>query len=216
MSTWYSVTTPDEAARLVGAWPDAPFQNEELCTLILDTAREQVEAYAPDLVDPIYEPATITWPNGQKVTLTRSGEIATAVVEPGGVTVLDESFHPWPADHFKPDGEGLSHREIVNTYILQITDNYGGAPNGLAFATNGAVPPFASGVVRWVADPAPGDGVPSRWVYAQLQQARNLWNAGRTTGEGDVGPDGFVFRPYPLDKTIKQIIRPVDGVISVL
>lgn len=57
---------------------------------------------------------------------------------------------------------------------------------------------------------------PDRYVLAQLQQARNLWNSGRTTGEGEVGADGFVFRPYPLDKTIKQIIRPVDGKPHVL
>lgn len=53
--------------------------------------------------------------------------------------------------------------------------------------------------------------VPDRFVLAQLMQARNLWNAGRTTGDGDVGPDGFVFRPMPLDKTIRLVIRPIDG-----
>jgi hypothetical protein len=57
---------------------------------------------------------------------------------------------------------------------------------------------------------------PFNYVLAQLQQARNLWNAGRTSGEGEVGPDGYVFRPYPLDKTIKQIIRPIDGTPHVL
>lgn len=53
--------------------------------------------------------------------------------------------------------------------------------------------------------------VPSNWVYAQLQQIKNLWNAGRAQGDGDVGPDGFVFQPRPLDKTIRGIIKPPSG-----
>lgn len=118
MVTWYSASDPEAQERLGSAWSDAPIENAELCDMILDTAREQVIAYAP-------APAPV------------------------------------------PSGEP-------------------------------------------VPDP------PARYVLAQLQQARNLWNAGRTTGEGEVGPDGFVFRPYPLDKTIKQIIRPVDGKPHVL
>jgi hypothetical protein len=57
-------------------------------------------------------------------------------------------------------------------------------------------------------EPVPGP--PPRYVLAQLMQVRNLWNAGRTTGDGEVGPEGFTFRPYPLDNTIKAVIRPID------
>lgn len=57
---------------------------------------------------------------------------------------------------------------------------------------------------------------PDRFVYAQLQQAINLWNAGRVTETGDLGDGGFSFTPRPLDKTIRQIIRPVDGKPHVL
>lgn len=53
---------------------------------------------------------------------------------------------------------------------------------------------------------------PARYVYAQLQQAKNLFNAGRGTS----GPDGFEFSPRPLDKDIQRIIRPKSGAISVL
>lgn len=53
--------------------------------------------------------------------------------------------------------------------------------------------------------------IPARYVYAQLQQAINLWNAGRVSSGGDVGVDGFMFVPRPLDKTIRTAIRPVDG-----
>ena len=55
-----------------------------------------------------------------------------------------------------------------------------------------------------------------RYVYAQLQQAQNLWNAGRVAPTGDLGDGGFSFTPRPLDKTIRQIIRPVDGKPNVL
>lgn len=49
-----------------------------------------------------------------------------------------------------------------------------------------------------------------RYVYAQLRQAENLWNAGRVQVSGDIGDGQYVFTPRPLDKTIQQIIRPPD------
>lgn len=60
-----------------------------------------------------------------------------------------------------------------------------------------------------------GCPVPARFVYAQLQQARNLWNAGQAGGDGQIGAEGFSFTPRPLDKTIRQIIRPTAGAASV-
>ena len=57
--------------------------------------------------------------------------------------------------------------------------------------------------------------VPKRLVYAQLNQAINLWNAGRVNSAGDLGSDGYVFTPRPLDKTIRGIVRPKQGVFSV-
>ena len=56
---------------------------------------------------------------------------------------------------------------------------------------------------------------PTRYVYAQLQQAKNLWNAGRVMGNGEAGADGWSFVPRPLDKDIQRIIRPTSGVASV-
>ncbi|QOC24395.1 hypothetical protein IC744_14010 [Microbacterium hominis] len=49
-----------------------------------------------------------------------------------------------------------------------------------------------------------------RYVYAQLLQAQNLWNAGRVQVSGDIGDGQYVFTPRPLDKTIQQIVRPPD------
>ncbi|WP_025159362.1 hypothetical protein [Leifsonia aquatica] len=67
----------------------------------------------------------------------------------------------------------------------------------LAFA------PAAPDGADWTSAP------PARFVLAQRQQAQNLWNAGRATPE--VGPEEFSFTPRPLDKTIRTIIRPIDG-----
>jgi len=112
MSTWYTAESSEEQTRIRGAWPDAPVQNKELLGMLLDTAREQVLAFAP-------------------------------------------------------------------------------APAPLP-------------------EVGPAPGPPPRYVLAQLMQVRNLWNAGRVNGDGDTGGEGFTFRPYPLDNTIKAVIRPID------
>jgi len=52
---------------------------------------------------------------------------------------------------------------------------------------------------------------PDNYVYAQLEQAKNLWNAGRVDSNGNVGSDQFTFTPRPLDWVVKAIIRPIDG-----
>lgn len=70
-------------------------------------------------------------------------------------------------------------------------------------------------VIAYAPTPAEGETYPRRMVYAQLQQARNLWLAGRTDANGDMGGD-FSFTPRPLDKTIRTIIRPIQGAVSVL
>ncbi|WP_449408371.1 hypothetical protein [Microbacterium maritypicum] len=57
-------------------------------------------------------------------------------------------------------------------------------------------------------------GTPARYVFAQLQQAKNLFNAGRIVGDS-VGPDGFAFVPRPLSREIQKIIRPASGVARV-
>lgn len=50
--------------------------------------------------------------------------------------------------------------------------------------------------------------VPTNYRYGQLEQAKNLWNAGRVDASGGVGEGDFVMRPHPLDWIIKQILRP--------
>lgn len=55
---------------------------------------------------------------------------------------------------------------------------------------------------------------PFNYVYAQLQQAKNLWAAGAADENGDIGTEGYSFVPRPLDKTIKSIIRPTGSTID--
>lgn len=56
-------------------------------------------------------------------------------------------------------------------------------------------------------DPEP----PARYVFAQLQQMKNLYNAAEASPMGEMGPDSYSFVPRPLDKTIRQMIRPTTG-----
>lgn len=60
------------------------------------------------------------------------------------------------------------------------------------------------------------EAVPFNYVLAQLQQAKNLWAAGRADENGDIGTEGYSFVPRPLDKTIRNIIRPVQGTLNAL
>lgn len=54
-----------------------------------------------------------------------------------------------------------------------------------------------------------GLAVPNHYRVAQLAQTRNIWNASKLDPSGTIGGDpGFSFTPFPLDWTIKQIIRP--------
>lgn len=60
---------------------------------------------------------------------------------------------------------------------------------------------------------AAGGPVPSRYVKAQLMQARNIWNASKLDPSGMIGaePGGFAFTPFPLDWQVRQTVRPKTG-----
>jgi hypothetical protein len=56
------------------------------------------------------------------------------------------------------------------------------------------------------ADP---EAVPDSYRLAELVQVRNIWNAVKSDPASQgIGDEGFVFRPFPMDWTVKQIIRP--------
>lgn len=139
MAEWYRADSEEEADRLDDAWSDAPTDNPELCGFLMDTARLQVLAYAPDEE------------SADEVTL-----------------LLDTLGYP---------------AETITA----------------ALALLGEEVPV----------------VPSRYVFAQLQQAKNLYNAGRIVGD-QVGAEGFSFVPRPLSREIQRIIRPKSGAAHVL
>lgn len=48
MADWYSVDDEDAVARLTAAWLDAPVENEERLGMLLEIAKDQVIACAPE------------------------------------------------------------------------------------------------------------------------------------------------------------------------
>lgn len=55
--------------------------------------------------------------------------------------------------------------------------------------------------------------VPVHYRSAQLMQARNVWNAGRTDPNATTyGGGEFSVPVYPLDWTVRQMLRPRSGV----
>lgn len=58
-----------------------------------------------------------------------------------------------------------------------------------------------------------GQRPPVNYRHGQLMQARNLLNAGMVDPQdGSVGSESFVLRPFPLDWTVKQMLRPHSAI----
>jgi hypothetical protein len=58
----------------------------------------------------------------------------------------------------------------------------------------------------------PGYAVPMNWRVALIMQARNIYNASKVdSGSGGMGEEGFILRPYPMDWSVKNLIRPKRG-----
>jgi len=55
-----------------------------------------------------------------------------------------------------------------------------------------------------------GTGIPDAWRWAQVQHARNIWNASNVNPAGGYGVEGgtFTLTAFPLDWAIKQRLRP--------
>jgi len=64
-------------------------------------------------------------------------------------------------------------------------------------------------VIEWAPAREAGTRPPSNEVTAQLTQARNVWNAVKSDPANQgIGDEGFVIRPFPMDWTVKNMIRP--------
>lgn len=102
---------------------------------------------------------------------------------------------------------------ILDTARLQVT-SYAPAAESLASALGGILLQFGHAdrleevlaLLELEEEP-----VPFNYVFAQLQQAKNLWAATESDSNGSIGPEGYSFQPRPLDKTIRNMIRPIDG-----
>ena len=68
-------------------------------------------------------------------------------------------------------------------------------------------------VLEYAPELEDGATVPVNYKAAQLMQARNVWNAYQTDPNSNVyGPDGFSVPVYPLDWSVKQMLRPKRAV----
>lgn len=87
--------------------------------------------------------------------------------------------------------------QAVAAYAPKYTD-----PSGTVYL--GYVDPV-TGVLGPVTDLT----VPANYREAQLMQARNHWNAVKVDpSNGAIGDGSFIMKPFPLDWSVKQTIRP--------
>lgn len=55
--------------------------------------------------------------------------------------------------------------------------------------------------------------IPTQYRYAQYMQAMALWNAQKAGPTDDaIGGESYQVRVYPMDATIRRILRPTVGV----
>lgn len=55
------------------------------------------------------------------------------------------------------------------------------------------------------------DEVPARYIRAQVQQARALWRSLSAGDDNGLGPDGLTVTVFPMDWTVKALLRPRRG-----
>lgn len=115
MSTtpWFRATSPAEQQRVAAAWKDAPLANLELLGMLLDTAREQVLEFAPEIpADTTVEvvdngDGTLTL-SGPGVTENGDGTISLGVTEPPtryALAQLQQAKHLWNSGRVAANGE---------------------------------------------------------------------------------------------------------------
>lgn len=56
--------------------------------------------------------------------------------------------------------------------------------------------------------------IPERYLLAQMEQAKSMWEASRKSGD-ELGPEGFAIRIFPMDWSVKNLLRPKRGLGSV-
>ncbi|PPI28201.1 hypothetical protein [Rathayibacter sp. AY1B5] len=59
--------------------------------------------------------------------------------------------------------------------------------------------------------PAYSGTVPTRYRQAQLVQARALWQSVKSNGQSQIGGEGFAVTVFPMDWSVKRLLRPLRG-----
>ncbi|PRY70201.1 hypothetical protein B0I08_101329 [Glaciihabitans tibetensis] len=57
--------------------------------------------------------------------------------------------------------------------------------------------------------------VPAHYKQAQLMQARALWQSTKANASDSINAEGFTVTVFPMDRTVKNLLRPKRGVPSV-
>jgi hypothetical protein len=62
--------------------------------------------------------------------------------------------------------------------------------------------------IAYAAPTEEGADVPESWRLAHLMQVQSLWQSAKS-GPGDtIGPDGLTITVYPMDRTVRNLLRP--------
>lgn len=126
---------------------------------------------------PVFDPAVLTWPNGQVITLTREGDTVTAEIDLTAVAgVLDPSPVAWPAAHFGPYGQVALFWQSSPEYQVSIAETQINL-----IAISGHTPPWPNLTAKWLADPIPDANWPI--TAADLRTALQIGPADEDTDE---------------------------------
>ena len=60
-----------------------------------------------------------------------------------------------------------------------------------------------------------GTPVPRTWQHAQALQARALYRSGIAGSQDQIGGDGMSVTVFPMDWTVKRLLRPQRGTVWV-
>lgn len=103
----------------------------------------------PLTAPPVFAPQTIVWSTGERIDLTRVGDVVTAHVFPNGVTNFNPLALTVPAN-FAPRGAGQLQLQVTSSYVLIINDD-----DSVATMALGAIdaPPHLEGSIEWLAEP---------------------------------------------------------------
>lgn len=204
MSSYYTGDRPAEVLPVVPSGIDlAEYDAAEVSLLGPDLA----PVPAPGLTAALEEGAIeVTWPSVDLFTEPGVYRLAVTVTANSGarrrlplaplVVQTDDGWHNLDSAR---ENDWPDARDMADVTLHELLDT--ARRDVLAFAP--ALP----------AD----SGVPTAYRQAQLMHARNRWNAALADpSSGDIGAEGFALPARPLDWQVKQLLRPTQGVPTIV